>query len=98
MQNTVIRVKALKKSYKNVDVLTGVDFDVESGSIFALLGSNGAGKTTIVKILTTLLAPDSGSAQVGGFDCINITRSGNYIIWYGYIYLFKKRFTSIRIC
>jgi len=68
MQNTVIRVKTLKKSYKNVDVLKGVDFDVESGSIFALLGSNGSGKTTIVKILTTLLAPDSGSAQVGGYD------------------------------
>ena len=46
----------------------GVDFEVEQGSIFALLGSNGAGKTTIVKILTTLLKPDGGTASVDGFD------------------------------
>jgi ABC-2 type transport system ATP-binding protein len=49
-------------------VLTGVDFEVKAGSIFALLGSNGAGKTTIVKILTTLLRKDSGTATVNGFD------------------------------
>ena len=48
-----IQVKGLQKSYKKLYVLKGVDFEVEQGSIFALLGSNGAGKTTIVKILTT---------------------------------------------
>ena len=63
-----ISVKGLKKSYKQLDVLKGVDFDVEPGTIFALLGSNGAGKTTIVKILTTLLKQDSGTAAVNGFD------------------------------
>lgn len=68
MEDIAISVNALKKSYKNVEVLTGVDFEVERGSIFALLGSNGAGKTTIVNILTTLLAPDSGNATVGGYD------------------------------
>jgi ABC-2 type transport system ATP-binding protein len=45
-----------------------VDFDVARGSIFALLGSNGAGKTTIVKILSTLLKADAGRAGVNGFD------------------------------
>jgi len=45
-----------------------VDFDVARGSIFALLGSNGAGKTTVVKILSTLLKPDAGTATVDGFD------------------------------
>jgi ABC-2 type transport system ATP-binding protein len=49
-------------------VLRGVDFDVAGGSIFALLGSNGAGKTTVIKILSTLLAKDAGSAEVAGFD------------------------------
>jgi ABC-2 type transport system ATP-binding protein len=49
-------------------VLCGVDFDVARGSIFALLGSNGAGKTTIVKILSTLLEADAGTASVNGFD------------------------------
>jgi len=68
MQNKAIQVKALQKSYKKLQVLMGVDFEVEKGSIFALLGSNGAGKTTIIKILTTLLKPDGGTATVNGFD------------------------------
>jgi ABC-2 type transport system ATP-binding protein len=68
--NAAIAVRGLQKSYKEVHVLKSVDFDVERGSIFALLGSNGAGKTTIVRILTTLLKPDSGTASVGGFDVV----------------------------
>jgi ABC-2 type transport system ATP-binding protein len=69
IQNEIaITAKRLTKSYKNVPVLTGVDFEVQAGSIFALLGSNGAGKTTIVKILTTLLNHDIGSVNVNGFD------------------------------
>lgn len=67
---TAIHVKGLQKSYKKVHVLKGVDFEVEKGTIFALLGSNGAGKTTIVKILTTLLKQDSGTATVNGFDIV----------------------------
>jgi len=63
-----IQVDMLQKSYKKLHVLKGVDFEVEKGSIFALLGSNGAGKTTIVRILTTLLKQDSGTATVNGFD------------------------------
>ncbi len=63
-----IRVQGLEKSYKEVHVLRGVDLDVRRGSIFALLGSNGAGKTTIVRILATLLAADAGTATVHGFD------------------------------
>src|SRR5512138_772781 len=68
MQNNSIQVKGLQKSYQKLHVLNGVDFEVEKGSIFALLGSNGAGKTTIVKILTTLLKQDGGTATVNGFD------------------------------
>lgn len=68
MTENAIGVKGLKKSFKTTEVLKGVDFEVEKGSVFALLGSNGAGKTTIVKILTTLLKPDSGTAVVGGLD------------------------------
>jgi ABC-2 type transport system ATP-binding protein len=63
-----IQVKGLQKSFKELHVLKGVDFEVEKGSIFALLGSNGAGKTTIVRILTTLLKQDGGTAFVNGFD------------------------------
>jgi ABC-2 type transport system ATP-binding protein len=71
MQNLSIQSKGLEKSYQQLHVLKGVDFEVEKGSIFALLGSNGAGKTTIIKILTTLLRQDSGSATVNGFDVIS---------------------------
>lgn len=68
MKNNSIQVTGLQKSYKQLQVLKGVDFEVEAGSIFALLGSNGAGKTTVVKILTTLLKQDGGSVTVNGFD------------------------------
>ena len=68
MQNSTIQVKGLQKSYQQLQVLKGIDLEVEKGSIFALLGSNGSGKTTIVKILTTLLQQDSGTATVNGFD------------------------------
>ena len=68
MQNISIQVKDLQKSYKKLNVLQGVHFTVDHGSIFALLGSNGAGKTTIIKILTTLLKQDGGTAIVNGFD------------------------------
>jgi ABC-2 type transport system ATP-binding protein len=61
-------VQALEKSYGELKVLRGVEFDVARGSIFALLGSNGAGKTTVVKILSTLLRSDAGTASVEGFD------------------------------
>ena len=63
-----IRVHGLVKSFKDVAVLQGVDFEVAAGSIVALLGSNGAGKTTVVRILSTLLKADAGSAEVAGFD------------------------------
>jgi ABC-2 type transport system ATP-binding protein len=63
-----IRVQNLEKSFKDLHVLKGVEFEVARGSIFALLGSNGAGKTTVVKILSTLLKADAGSATVNGFD------------------------------
>ena len=65
---SAIRVEGIEKSFKDLHVLRGVDFDVARGSIFALLGSNGAGKTTVVRILSTLLKADAGAASVEGFD------------------------------
>jgi ABC-2 type transport system ATP-binding protein len=67
-QSQAIHVHGLEKSYGKLRVLRGVDFDVARGSIFALLGSNGAGKTTVVRILSTLLEPEAGTATVDGFD------------------------------
>lgn len=63
-----IQLKDVTKAFKDKEVLKGVSLEVEKGSIFCLLGSNGAGKTTMVKILSTLQQMDSGSAFVNGFD------------------------------
>jgi ABC-2 type transport system ATP-binding protein len=63
-----IEIAGLTKSYGDHAVLRGVDLSVAPGTVLALLGSNGAGKTTVVKILSTLLAADGGTATVDGHD------------------------------
>ena len=68
---SIISVSGLKKSYKEHEVLKGVSFDVKKGGIFALLGSNGAGKTTIINILATLAKANGGKAEVNGYDCFS---------------------------
>ncbi|HET7578120.1 MAG TPA: ABC transporter ATP-binding protein [Bacillales bacterium] len=68
MNHTAISVKGLKKSFKNKEVLKKVDFEIQPGEIFTLLGSNGAGKTTTVNILSTLMKPDGGEVSICGFD------------------------------
>ncbi|WP_220788192.1 ATP-binding cassette domain-containing protein, partial [Bacillus paramobilis] len=68
MSNAAISVKGIKKSFKDKEVLMGVDFEVQRGEIFALLGSNGAGKTTTVNILSTLMKQDDGEVSICGFD------------------------------
>lgn len=68
MRKNIIEIQGLKKSYKKIEVLKGVDIGVEQGGIFALLGSNGAGKTTMIRIMATLLKPDAGSVVINGFD------------------------------
>jgi ABC-2 type transport system ATP-binding protein len=65
-----VLVSDLHKAFGTNQVLRGVNFEVAKGSVFALLGSNGAGKTTTVSVLTTLLRPDSGTAQVAGIDVL----------------------------
>jgi len=65
---TAISVQGMEKSYGDLRVLRGVDLVIERGSVFAPLGSNGAGKTTVVRILPTLLRPDAGIVTVNGFD------------------------------
>lgn len=68
MPEKIIKVSGLQKSYKENNVLKDVSFTIDKGSIFALLGSNGAGKTTVIKILSTLLKSYGGSAVINGFD------------------------------
>ncbi len=65
-----IEVKALSKSYGEVRALDGISFEVGRGELFGLIGPDGAGKTTLFRLLTTLIAPDQGSASVDGLDIL----------------------------
>jgi sodium transport system ATP-binding protein len=64
----MIQVKSLSKSFGNVKAVQNVSFSAMDGQITGLLGPNGAGKSTTLRMLYTLLKPDTGSAQVDGFD------------------------------
>jgi len=68
MTQPAISAEHLARSFGPTRALVDVSFEVPTGSVCALLGRNGAGKTTAVRILTTLLAADGGKAQVAGFD------------------------------
>lgn len=70
-----IEVVSLSKSYKDVRALENVNISVASGALFGVIGPDGAGKTTLFRILATLLKPDDGSAKVGGLDTVGDYRS-----------------------
>ena len=69
-----IEVKNVSKRYGAVQALDGVSFSVNKGEVFGLIGPDGAGKTTLYRILCTLLLPDAGSAFVDGFDVVSQMR------------------------
>ena len=71
MTEVAIRAQGLRKAYKEVEALRGIDLEVETGTVLGLLGPNGAGKTTAVRILTTLLPPSGGKATVVGLDVVD---------------------------
>jgi ABC-2 type transport system ATP-binding protein len=66
-----IEATELRKSFGDVRAVDGVDLSVRSGSVYGMLGPNGAGKTTTIKMLATLVRPDSGSARVLGHDIVD---------------------------
>jgi ABC-2 type transport system ATP-binding protein len=89
----VVEMRNISHSYDTDEVLHGIDLSIEPGEIFGFLGHNGAGKTTAMSILTTLMAPTSGSASVSGFDVVtdreHVTRRIGYlpadVRFYGYM-------------
>lgn len=66
-----IEVHHLSKHFGEVHALNAVSFSVERGELFGLIGPDGAGKTTLFRLLTTLITPDEGSATVDGFDIVS---------------------------
>lgn len=66
-----ISVQHISKSFKAVNAVNDVSFEVKEGELFGLIGPDGAGKTTIFRILTTLLFADKGTASVAGFDVVD---------------------------
>ena len=70
VRTPAILTDGLGRSFGDTKALSGLDLTVEPGSVLGLLGHNGAGKTTAVRILTTLLAPTAGHARVGGHDVV----------------------------
>lgn len=83
MSEPVIEVRGLSHRYDVEPVLRNIDLTIEKAEIFGFLGHNGAGKTTAINILTTLITPTSGTARVCGFDVVsdrgNVTASIGYL-------------------
>ena len=69
--DTTIEAHSLVKRFGDTTALDGVDLAARTGTVLAVLGPNGAGKTTAVRILATLIQPDGGRAQVGGYDVVD---------------------------
>jgi ABC-2 type transport system ATP-binding protein len=67
----IVEARALTKRFGKVEALRGLDLEVDSGQVVALLGKNGAGKTTFVRTVATLLRPDEGTLRVGGYDVVS---------------------------
>jgi ABC-2 type transport system ATP-binding protein len=66
----LISIKNLTKKFDKIIAVDNVSLDIKDGEVFGLLGQNGAGKTTIIHILATLLKPTSGTAQINGYDIL----------------------------
>lgn len=77
-----ISVSRLSKSYNSIKALDNVSFDVSEGELFGIIGPDGAGKTTLFRLLTTLILPDGGSAVIGGLDVVKYYAAVRHIIGY----------------
>jgi len=74
LDSTAILVRGISKSYGDVQALNDISFEVRKGELFGLIGPDGAGKTSLIRILISLLLPDSGMAQIGGLDIVKESR------------------------
>ncbi len=68
MPGAVVRTRALRKEYGDLVAVAGLDLDIARGEVFGMLGPNGSGKTTTIRMLCGLVVPTSGTAEVAGLD------------------------------
>lgn len=70
MLSAIMKVEGLRKFYKDLEAVKGVNFQVEEGEIFGFLGPNGAGKSTTINMLSTIVKPSEGDAEIYGYDIV----------------------------
>lgn len=78
----MIEIENIYKSYGKVEAISGLNFKVEEGQLYGLIGPDGAGKTSLFRILTTLLKPTKGSATLNGFDTVKNYKEIRKIVGY----------------
>ncbi len=79
-KESIITINNMRKSYREVTILSGINLNIKKGEIFCLLGSNGAGKTTLINILSTLIKADAGTALVNGYELNKDTKKIRHVI------------------
>ena len=80
MHMDAIKATNLVKRYKDLTAVNGLDLEIRQGELFALLGVNGAGKTSAIKMLTCLTKPTEGDALVGGYSIVKEPEQKNFLI------------------
>ena len=68
----IIQAKGIEKSFGDLKVLRGIDFQVDKSEVVSIMGASGAGKSTLLQILGTLSTPDAGSLEIDGTDVLNL--------------------------
>ena len=71
----MIKAKGIKKRYDNIEVLKGVDVEIEQGELVAIVGPSGAGKTTLIQILGSLMKSDGGTVEINGTDISRLSQT-----------------------
>lgn len=94
-QKVMLKTDRLRKEFKGITAVDDLDLELEKGDIFGLIGTNGSGKTTIIKMLATLLKPTSGSAYIGGYDVFREPEKVRGII--GYMPEFLSVYTDLKV-
>ena len=68
----IVKARGIEKSFGNLKVLKGIDFQAEKGEVVSIMGASGAGKSTLLQILGTLSTPDAGSLEIAGTDVLKL--------------------------